>query len=208
MSTAPSTSACVRPAATSICSSLRRSSLRMDSLLREAVSATAACCAPSARCSVPSASVVSRRRMVSCFRSGSACVPPVVARLRLMASCRLCACTVRPSTPTKAAELTSLCSAIHLRAALARSLMMASAKSASCRFSPSALLSPPLSPAKAEMMSLPPSVSTLALTVLPSDSASSAVVRSKAKLPCTRKKPATPTVSRPAARSTGPAEAS
>ena len=144
--------------------------------------------------------------MVSCLSAGCACVPPVVARLRLIASCRLCACTVSPSTPTKAAELTSLCSAIHLRAALARSLMMASAKSAFCRFSPSALLAPPLSPAKAEI-SLPPSVSTFASTVLPSDSASSAVVRSNAKFPCTRKKPPTPSVSRPAARSTGPAEA-
>ena len=100
----------------------------------------------------------------------------------------------------------SLCSASHLRAALARSLRMASAKSAFFKSRPSASALPPLTPAKAEMF-LPPSVSTLASTVLPSDSATSAVVRSKAKLPCTRKKPATPTVSRPAARSTGPAEA-
>ena len=178
------------PAFVSSPSSLFLISLRTTEVDRLAANNTKACCAIYSNTNSPEERSVFKVKIVSSTRSGWATGSPCVLKLRLIATFRLSAWTVSPSTPINAALVTLDWSAIHCLWLLLTSVIRAKAMSAPVRSKPSALEVLPFKPTNADTLDVP-RVNKSTSTSCPSESVTVDVVFSIAKPPVTEKKLAT-----------------
>ena len=127
--------------------------------------------------------------------------------LRLTSTLRVSALMVRPSTPTKLTLLLVACRLVQWRLVWRASVASTRPKSVPDMVRPSASAVPPFNPAKA-LTPLPPMVSMLTSTWLPSLRVTVSLLLRKAKLPFKLKKLKTLMFRLPEASSSSPLEPS